>query len=65
MADSVHLDKLIAQQKDAAEKRLLTSFAAMARNSAIKAEDYPARMRQVMDAMFEEASRAPAKPDGA
>jgi hypothetical protein len=65
VADSVHLDKLVAQQKDAAAKRLLTAFAAMARDSAINAEDYPVRMRQVMDVMFEEASRAPAKPDGA
>ena len=64
MADSEHLDELIAQQNDARAKRLLTAFAAMARDPAISADEYPARLRQVMDGMFEEASRALAKPDG-
>jgi hypothetical protein len=60
MANHVHLDELIQQQTDPVAKRLLEEFATLVRDPNIRASDYPIRLRQVMDELFKEASRAAA-----
>ena len=60
MANYAHLDELITQQADPIARRLLEEFAALIRDPSVRAVEYPARLRQTMDELFKEASRAAA-----
>ena len=65
MLDPAHLDELIAQQTDDLSIRLLSTFARMSRDTTVNVNDYPPRLRQAMDSMFQEASNAPTDPHSA
>lgn len=62
MADKAHLDELIAQQTDPAARRLLEEFAKVIRDPIANSAERAAHLRQVMDALFTEATSAPAEP---
>ncbi len=64
MADQTHLNELLAQETDTAAQLLLRAFEAMVRDPAIDPQEYPARLRQVMDGLLKELVDAPAQPDG-
>lgn len=56
MADATpnHLDDFLAQQTDPLSKHLVERFRDMVRSSDTSADDYPLRLRQAMDAYFQE-----------
>ena len=58
MANHAHLDELSKQESDSVAKRLLEEFATIVRDPTIRTDEYPARLRQVMDDLFKEASGA-------
>ncbi len=64
MADQAHLNELLAQETSTAAQILLGAFKTMVRNPSSDPNEYPARLRQVMDGLLKELVDAPAKPDG-
>ena len=64
MADQAHVNELLAQETDTAAQVLLRAFEVMVREPAIDPQEYPARLRQVMDGLLKELVDAPAQPDG-
>lgn len=65
MADQTHLNELLAQETGIADQTLLRAFEGMVRDPAIDPQEYPARLRRVMDGLLKEMVNAAAKPDGA
>ncbi len=63
MSDQVHLNELLAKETGIAAQTLLDAFKAMVRDPAIDPQEYPARLRQVMDELLKGLANAPAQPD--
>ena len=60
MADQAHLHELLAQETGIADQTLLGAFEAMVRDPAIDPQEYPVRLRQMMDGLLKELVNAPA-----
>jgi hypothetical protein len=65
MADPRFLDEFIASQTDdPLSRRLVEIYRDMVRGHDVVVSDYPARLRQAMDRIFEEDINALSRPDG-
>jgi hypothetical protein len=51
-----YLDDFLAQQADPLSKHLVERFQGIVRSPDISAGDYPLRLRQAMDAFFQETT---------
>jgi hypothetical protein len=63
MADQTYMEELLAQESGNTAQVLLGAYKAMVRDKSIDPQEYPMRLRQVMDRLLQELVDAPAEPD--